>query len=48
VIGVGAAQALLKSGMAFAAKRVVIAGSGPFRSSPAFRSSGIKPRDHFC
>lgn len=29
VIGVGAAQALLKSGMPFAGKRVVIAGSGP-------------------
>lgn len=29
VIGVGAAQALLKAGTSFAAKRVVIAGSGP-------------------
>jgi NADPH-dependent 2,4-dienoyl-CoA reductase/sulfur reductase-like enzyme len=29
VIGVGAAQALLKSGVSFAGKRVVIAGSGP-------------------
>ncbi|MEO6528791.1 MAG: FAD/NAD(P)-binding oxidoreductase [Gemmatimonadaceae bacterium] len=29
VIGVGGAQALLKSGMSFAGKRVVIAGSGP-------------------
>lgn len=29
VIGVGAAQALLKSGLSFAGKRVVIAGSGP-------------------
>jgi NADPH-dependent 2,4-dienoyl-CoA reductase/sulfur reductase-like enzyme len=29
VIGVGAAQALLKSGLSFAGKRIVIAGSGP-------------------
>ncbi len=29
VIGVGAAQALLKAGLSFAGKRVVIAGSGP-------------------
>ena len=44
VIGVGAAQALLKSGMSFAAKRVVIAGSGPLLLpvAGALKSSGAK------
>lgn len=46
VIGVGAAQALLKSGFAFAGKRIVIAGSGPLLLpvASALKSSGALVR----
>ena len=44
VIGVGGAQALLKAGMPFAGKRVVIAGSGPLLLpvASALRANGAK------
>jgi NADPH-dependent 2,4-dienoyl-CoA reductase/sulfur reductase-like enzyme len=44
VIGVGAAQSLLKSGASFAGKRVVLAGSGPLLlpAAAALRSGGAR------
>ena len=44
VMGIGGAQALLKSGASFAGKRVVIAGSGPLMLPVAASMSGARAR----